>query len=282
MSFFRLDALQGEYDRAEKSTAAASNMKSGQERDLLKAEQELEGLKEKASDWRNSALELSGGRELEVTETEKELKVKRSELQKYRDRSAKELQLGLSQDEFESKIEQLASELGRLDATLESAGTNLEKAKEMVDRRTYVFLYTRKAIGRMVRRKFIELMKSYNLFGMMKINHDHKAMEVQVAHLGGDGAAANDPMPLSSFSGGERSRAAVCLILALWDQQCTPFRCLDEWDVYLDEKTRSRMEGMLIEHAADRCQQYVFISPQAPAVNDSSRVHVITIQGTNS
>lgn len=58
----------------------------------------------------------------------------------------------------------------------------------------------------------------------------------------GNRAAFND---MRALSGGERSFSTVCFILSLWSIAESPFRCLDEFDVYMVvlDFTFSRLRG---------------------------------------
>lgn len=64
-------------------------------------------------------------------------------------------------------------------------------------------------------------------------------------------------------SGGERSFTTMCLLLALGETLETPFRVLDEFDVFLDAQTRRLVIESLV-HTAKQMghRQFIFITPQ--------------------
>lgn len=64
-------------------------------------------------------------------------------------------------------------------------------------------------------------------------------------------------------SGGERSYTTMCLLVALGETLETPFRILDEFDVFLDTEARKLTIKLLI-HIAKRMEhrQFIFITPQ--------------------
>lgn len=68
----------------------------------------------------------------------------------------------------------------------------------------------------------------------------------------------------------------MCLLLALGEKLETPFRILDEFDVFLDAQTRrSAME--LLVHQAKRMEhrQFIFITPQdLSSIKRDSKVRV--------
>lgn len=77
-----------------------------------------------------------------------------------------------------------------------------------------------------------------------------------------------------SLSGGERSYGTVAFLIALWESCNSPFRILDEVDVFMDVVTRSTAMQILVENAKmKQGKQYIFLSPLGVPV-DEEFVHV--------
>ena len=55
----------------------------------------------------------------------------------------------------------------------------------------------------------------------------------------------------------------MCLIASLWENMNPPFRCLDEWDVFLDALARKKISQTLLSFGLKHADyQFIFISPQ--------------------
>uniref|UniRef100_A0A8B9LX29 Structural maintenance of chromosomes protein 6 n=1 Tax=Astyanax mexicanus TaxID=7994 RepID=A0A8B9LX29_ASTMX len=73
---------------------------------------------------------------------------------------------------------------------------------------------------------------------------------------------------MRSLSGGERSFSTVCFILSLWEITESPFRCLDEFDVYMDMHNRRISLDLLLELSErQHLRQFIFITPQTTRHN---------------
>lgn len=65
------------------------------------------------------------------------------------------------------------------------------------------------------------------------------------------------------MSGGERSYTTSCFIMALWECVNASFRCLDEFDVFMDMLNRRIIMEMLVDLACEHKEnQFFFFTPQ--------------------
>uniref|UniRef100_A0A8C4ZI36 RecF/RecN/SMC N-terminal domain-containing protein n=1 Tax=Gadus morhua TaxID=8049 RepID=A0A8C4ZI36_GADMO len=97
--------------------------------------------------------------------------------------------------------------------------------------------------------------------GSMTFNHNDETLFISVQPGEGDKAELSD---MRSLSGGERSFSTVCFVLSLWAITEAPFRCLDEFDVYMDMVNRRISMDMMLKIAdSQRYRQFVFLTPQS-------------------
>ncbi|XP_023662740.2 structural maintenance of chromosomes protein 6 isoform X1 [Paramormyrops kingsleyae] len=108
---------------------------------------------------------------------------------------------------------------------------------------------------------FDSMLSQRGYTGKMTFNHKNETLAISVQPGEGDKAPLSD---MRSLSGGERSFSTVCFVLSLWAIAEAPFRCLDEFDVYMDMVNRRiSMDMMLKIAASQRYRQFIFLTPQS-------------------
>ncbi|XP_035666452.1 structural maintenance of chromosomes protein 6-like isoform X3 [Branchiostoma floridae] len=107
---------------------------------------------------------------------------------------------------------------------------------------------------------FINMLHQRGFSGKMKFDHRVCTLSLEVQSSESNKQVTKD---MRSLSGGERSFSTVCFILALWDSMESPFRCLDEFDVFMDMVNRRISMEMMMKVAQDhRHKQFIFLTPQ--------------------
>ncbi|KAH9990809.1 P-loop containing nucleoside triphosphate hydrolase protein [Russula vinacea] len=101
-------------------------------------------------------------------------------------------------------------------------------------------------------------------FGKVLFNHHDGTLQLRVQtddqNSTQNGSRDKDPR---SLSGGEKSFATICLLLAMWESIGSPIRCLDEFDVFMDAVNRRISMKMMIDTAnSSDGKQYILITPQ--------------------
>ena len=143
---------------------------------------------------------------------------------------------------------------------------------------------------------FIYYLSIRGYTGKMSFNHDEQRLYLKVqidssfvnpnfhdelsARSMAEASQTNTIMPKDtrSLSGGERSFSTLAFLLALWEAMECPFRCLDEFDVFMDAINRRLCMKLLIEMArtTSSSRQYILITPQdisTISLGNDVRVH---------
>lgn len=83
-----------------------------------------------------------------------------------------------------------------------------------------------------------------------RLSIDHKARLLDV-HVEPDETSSNKKgRQTKTLSGGEKSFSSICLLLSLWEAMGAPLRCLDEFDVFMDDVNRDVSTKMIVSYNA--------------------------------
>lgn len=94
------------------------------------------------------------------------------------------------------------------------------------------------------RANFIYLLSERGFRGKLLVDHERKFLDLQVEPDKTEKRAAG--RSTKTLSGGEKSFSSICLLLAIWEAMGSPLRCLDEFDVFMDNVNRAISTNMLV------------------------------------
>ena len=150
----------------------------------------------------------------------------------------------------------------------------LDKLASMLAERKRWYMCMRQSLSVILRCNFYRYVCVRPCFsGKLDVSHSRQTIE-PILQTDSSQQSMSDIVPSSkstrSLSGGERSFATACFILALWDVMDSPFRCLDEFDVFMDLVNRRMCMEMMLKAAENkRGCQFVFLSPLS-----MSQIHI--------
>ncbi|KHE78648.1 P-loop containing nucleoside triphosphate hydrolase protein [Neurospora crassa] len=185
--------------------------------------------------------------------------------------------------QYQSIQNQLEKERRKRGMTDEEVYANLTRAKETYDdakrslegiktvnsrlRRTLTIRLEKwrkfqRYISSQSRANFIYLLSERGFRGKLLLDHERKALDLVVEPDKTEKRAAG--RNTKTLSGGEKSFSSICLLLSIWEAMGSPLRCLDEFDVFMDNVNRAISTNMLITAARRSVnRQYIFITPNA-------------------
>ncbi|KAF2155192.1 DNA repair protein Rad18 [Myriangium duriaei CBS 260.36] len=277
----RLDAATREVDevKARLKKLEASRVKHDQARTLaLREKNEAIGLKEKAEEAKTLAENKKARLETELESyNEQALEI----------HSRIPVEEGLDADRIQTRIDALTLERRRAEeriggtreeivqqyftakrewreaeAALLSSESLTNKLKKAYFRRHEQWIAFRRHIMAKAKIMFVLLLNERGFKGRLESDHENRELDIKVEP---DSTLQSDRgRQAKTLSGGEKSFSTICLLLSIWEAMGSPIRCLDEFDVYMDNVNRDSSMRMMIQ-AARRAvgKQYILITPQA-------------------
>ncbi|KAK4464229.1 hypothetical protein QBC42DRAFT_295218 [Cladorrhinum samala] len=150
----------------------------------------------------------------------------------------------------------------QLDKLLKDTKMTNEKLNETLSLRLDKWRKFQRYISSQSRANFIYLLSERGFRGKLLLDHERKALDLQVEPDKTEKRAGG--RSTKTLSGGEKSFSSICLLLAIWEAMGSPLRCLDEFDVFMDNVNRAISTNMLITAARRSVnRQYIFITPNA-------------------
>ena len=173
----------------------------------------------------------------------------RTQLQKIQD------QLGASDEEIHERAARAIEEYREQKKHHKSLLSLVDGLKQALNTRLEKWRYFQRLISAHARVNFAYLLSERKFRGKLLLDHKSKRLEIQVEP---DGTRKNESgRNTKTLSGGEKSFSSICLLLAIWDAIGSPLRCLDEFDVFMDNVNRKISTNMLVSFQLDRPEWFL-------------------------
>ncbi|KAK0724778.1 hypothetical protein B0H67DRAFT_483111 [Lasiosphaeris hirsuta] len=207
------------------------------------------------------SLPVSGGQRIEVPERETSQSLERKYHALEQRLKEGEARLGQDKDIFEL-VTQATKDYEKVVTDLKSIQEVNQGLHNTLKLRLEKWRKFQRYISSQSRANFIYLLSERGFRGKLLLDHERKALDLQVEPDQTEKRAVG--RNTKTLSGGEKSFSSICLLLAIWEAMGSPLRCLDEFDVFMDNVNRAISTNMLITAARRSVnRQYIFITPNA-------------------
>jgi chromosome segregation ATPase len=167
--------------------------------------------------------------------------------------------------------------LKELEAKAEVAAANRRRALDELELRKRRWSNELNKLLREVRTNYTEVLKRLNAGGDVWVTNAHDIDEAGLELLVGFKGAEPQVLDAYTQSGGERTTALMCFLLALQRRIQSPIRAIDEFETHMDPRNREAILREILEFMKGEGTQYIVITP-GQLVNVEGVPNVITVQ----
>lgn len=171
-------------------------------------------------------------------------------------------QMGASEEQINTRATQATQEYRDAKDGVKNIRMTSDSLKQALMDRLAKYREFQRHVSAQARCNFGYLLSERGFRGQLLLDHRARKLEVIVEpdKTRENGRGRNT----KTLSGGEKSFSSICLLLAIWDAMGSPLRCLDEFDVFMDNVNRAISTNMLIGAARRSVgKQFLLITPNA-------------------
>ncbi|KAI1760002.1 P-loop containing nucleoside triphosphate hydrolase protein [Hypoxylon sp. FL1150] len=180
----------------------------------------------------------------------------RDELEKIRN------QLGGTDEEITERAAQAVRAFREAKKNYKNMTSLVQELKKALMDRLRKWRTFQRLISAHARTNFSYLLSERGFRGELLLDHQQKKLQIQVEP--DETKKSSSGRNTKTLSGGEKSFSSICMLLAIWDAMGSPLRCLDEFDVFMDNVNRAISTNMLISAARRSVgKQFILITPNA-------------------
>lgn len=170
-------------------------------------------------------------------------------------------------DEVSDELSDRRRKLLKLENGVGSSEKILHKLKAGIKKRQHNMENKAHFVAKNVSHRFNWHMTRKGHAGQVLVDYKKSTLTLQVK----DGAKSKTITDTRSMSGGERSYSTLAFNLALGDESDSPFRAMDEFDVFMDAVNRRVSIETLLNFARENVdKQFLFITPQDISAVDAT------------
>ena len=255
----KLTKLEFDINKCKRDKEHFSRKKTGYMENIRSLEAQLVRIEEQLVDVTSKAMSFSRERietRAKVDRLAREIVVAEEQLRQ-KEQTSESLQVVTDNEaKYSSSLARATSQIHNMTKTSEFLAKTIQVRK-------LGFNKIRKATCHTVNTNFTTQLAVRNYIGKLVFNHKDGNLVICVnPNVNENSAALDIDRDIRSLSGGEKSYSSVSFILALWDSMSSPFRILDEFDVFMDSVNRKIAIGNILNFArVGRKFQFVFLTP---------------------
>ncbi|KAG5927340.1 hypothetical protein E4U42_002339 [Claviceps africana] len=209
---------------------------------LRRAEAEYAEKSEEVRDFIHQANEVAPGR-VHIPDGEDYRSIEKK-YEKIREQLAlREARLGATEQQIYSRADEAKSKYDDFMRQIQDVDETVKSLKHAIAARLNLWRQFQRQISARIRIQFNYLLSERGFRG--KIDLDHRNRRVNIHIEPDETRRSSTGRNTKTLSGGEKSFSSICMLLSVWEAIGSPIRCLDEFDVFMDNVNRAISTNML-------------------------------------